>query len=280
MASPELPRQLGEIEARWLSSQSAPIDYGPASPNWRSSELTWLRRSSRATWQPSSGSELKAVTAELEQLKAWSRTRVQMSHKAPSESVETRLARMLERLESGGEVAQGVVRELFPDGIWLYPDPNGGRFLWAHAQTAILHPVGLVDAEGRVLAEGFPRIYNVIAARSQNDLTVAGNGSGGLLLRVSRGPHSVACALGPRSLGTAKQKTVVGHTRRGMRLSARNCPGFAFRVACAFKCYGTRIAHGRHYQRLWSKSCKSASSFAFAGSSPGMLHVVNCRADK
>jgi hypothetical protein len=44
---------------------------------------------------------------------------------------------MLKRLEQGGEVAQGVVRELFPGGITLYPDPEGGRFLWAHARTTM-----------------------------------------------------------------------------------------------------------------------------------------------
>jgi len=37
--------------------------------------------------------------------------------KAPAESVEHRVARMRERLAEGGEIAQGVVRELFPAGI-------------------------------------------------------------------------------------------------------------------------------------------------------------------
>jgi hypothetical protein len=81
---------------------------------------------------------------------------------APQESVERRVERILERLAQGGEIAQSVVRELFPDGLWLYPDPEGGRFLWAAAQTAMLYPAGLVDADGRSLAEGFPRVYNAI----------------------------------------------------------------------------------------------------------------------
>ncbi len=38
------------------------------------------------------------------------------------------------RYEAPGEIAQGVLRELFPRGIWLEPDHNGGRFLWAMAR--------------------------------------------------------------------------------------------------------------------------------------------------
>ena len=56
---------------------------------------------------------------------------------------------------------------LFAEGIWLFPDPNGGRFVWAHAQTPILNAAGLLDAEGRSLAEGFPRVYNVIATEAR-----------------------------------------------------------------------------------------------------------------
>jgi hypothetical protein len=39
--------------------------------------------------------------------------------KALAESVERRVERIRERLAEGGEVAQGVVREIFPGGIWL-----------------------------------------------------------------------------------------------------------------------------------------------------------------
>jgi hypothetical protein len=105
---------------------------------------------------------MKAARAELEQLKA-RRVMLNIPRRAPQESVERRVARWLEQLEQGGEIAQGVVRTLFPDGIWLYPDPNGGRFLWAHARSEMLYPAGLVDADGRSLAEGFPSVYNVIA---------------------------------------------------------------------------------------------------------------------
>ena len=74
------------------------------------------------------------------------------------------MGRVRELLAKGREVAQSVVRELlFPGGIWLYPDPDGGRFPWAYAQIAMLHPAGLVDSEGRSMAEGFPRVYSGVA---------------------------------------------------------------------------------------------------------------------
>ena len=84
------------------------------------------------------------------------------------------MARMLERLARGGEVAQGVVRDLFPGGIWLYPDPNGGRFLWANAQTAL--PTDWrthIDPDGYLSPNACARVYNVIAAEARNDLRVA-----------------------------------------------------------------------------------------------------------
>jgi hypothetical protein len=46
------------------------------------------------------------------------------------EAPEKRRARMLDRLRQGGEIARGVLREVFPDSIWLQPD-GSGRFLWA-----------------------------------------------------------------------------------------------------------------------------------------------------
>ena len=68
---------------------------------------------------------------------------------------------MRAQLAQGGERAQGVLRELFPVGFWLYPDPNGGRYLWAVTQTAL--PADwqtLVDAKGYLPAQHWPRVYS------------------------------------------------------------------------------------------------------------------------
>ena len=89
---------------------------------------------------------------------------------------------MLKRLEQGGEVAQGVVRELFPAGIRLYPDPDSGRFLWAHARTTLPADwVTHLDANGHLPPQYWPRVYNVIANESRNAMRVDGSGSGGLI---------------------------------------------------------------------------------------------------
>jgi len=99
----------------------------------------------------------------------WSPVRPLSPRSAPQMSLERRLARMLDRLAQGGEVAQGVVRELFPGRIWLYQDPNGGRFLWAHAQTAMPTDwTSLLDAKSYLAPEHWPRVYNEIATESRN----------------------------------------------------------------------------------------------------------------
>jgi hypothetical protein len=105
-------------------------------------------------------------------------------HRAHQESVEGRVARMLERLEQGGEVAQGVVRELFLGGITLYPDPDSGRFLWAHARTTLPADwLTHLDANGHLPPQYWPRVYNVIANESRNAMRVDGSvaGAGRLL---------------------------------------------------------------------------------------------------
>jgi hypothetical protein len=130
------------------------------------------------------GEELKRLSAELDPLKALSQMRPLTPRSAPQMSVEHRVARMLEQLAQGGEVAQGVVRELFPGGIWLYPDPNGGQFLWAHAQTAMpTNLTSLLDPKGYLPPAHWPRVYNEIATESRNGMRVDGSGSGG---RISR----------------------------------------------------------------------------------------------
>jgi hypothetical protein len=175
MACPELPLQLTRLEARWLSSQPLLIDYRP-----RIAELDQQRANLVAAIKLGGlaaelGSEPKALTAELDRLKALSQAVVAAPRSGHQESMVSRVARMLKRLEEGGEVAQGVVRELFPDGIWLYPDPDGGRFLWACAQTAVptdwlIH----VDAYGYLPAQHWPRVYDVIVGESRNGVRVEG----------------------------------------------------------------------------------------------------------
>jgi hypothetical protein len=113
------------------------------------------------------GPELKAIMVELERLKAIMQLKPQATHRDLHESIEQRVARMRERLAQGGEVAQGVVRELFPAGYGCYPDPDGRRFLWAYAVTADPQLASLTGADGRALTDAFPRVYNATATNAQ-----------------------------------------------------------------------------------------------------------------
>lgn len=179
MASPQLPRQLSEIEARWNSAQGEIIDYRPRITQLETQRANLVRAIRLGGLAAELGAELRALTAELEQLTALNQA-VQRPHGGPQQSVERRVARMLERLAEGGEIAQGVVRELFPDGVWLYPDPKGGRFLWAYAQTA--WPADwatMFDSKGRLSPYAFRRVYNEFAGEARKSMRVAGSGSGG-----------------------------------------------------------------------------------------------------
>ena len=175
MASPELPRRLSEIEARWASSNPVSIDYRPRIAQLEQQRANLIEAIKSGGLAAELGGELKTITANLEQLKAVANIKP-LIRKAPAESVERRVERMRERLAQGGEVAQGVVKELFPRGVWLYRDPNGGRYLWAYAETADPQLPSLVDANGRALTNAFPRVYNAIAAETTK---VGEIGSGG-----------------------------------------------------------------------------------------------------
>ena len=89
---------------------------------------------------------------------------------------------MREQLTQGGEKAQSVLRKLFPAGFWLYPDPNGGRYLWAFTQTALEADwESKLDARGHLPAEHWPRVYSAaeaapVAAEVVGNSMVAGAG--------------------------------------------------------------------------------------------------------
>jgi hypothetical protein len=80
------------------------------------------------------GAALKVAEAELEQAEAMSQAHPRRARKTSSEPVERRVARMRERLAKGGEIAHGVLRQVFPDSIWLQADESGKHF-WAISRT-------------------------------------------------------------------------------------------------------------------------------------------------
>jgi hypothetical protein len=71
---------------------------------------------------------LKAAEAELEQCKAMSAGHKRPARRASMEPLQKRVDRMLKRLSQGGEVARSVLREVFPESIWLQVAPSGRHF--------------------------------------------------------------------------------------------------------------------------------------------------------
>jgi len=166
MAGPELPRRLSEIEALWTSSAPLSIDYRPRIAHLEIQRKNLIEAIKAGGLASELGGDLRQISAELEQLNAMTQAKL-APRKAPPESVAQRVAQMREKLDQGGEVAQKVVRELFPGGIWLYPDPETGRFLWAVAQTAMPELQTLIGPDGRALPSAFPRVYNAIASEAR-----------------------------------------------------------------------------------------------------------------
>jgi hypothetical protein len=122
--------------------------------------------------------ELKATEAKLGKLRALVLMPAALPHIVARESMERRLARMRAQLRQGGEIAQGVLLELFPGGFWLYPDPDAGRYLWAVTQTALTAEWQRhLDAGECPPAQHWPRVYSAAeAAREVGNSMVAGAG--------------------------------------------------------------------------------------------------------
>jgi len=144
---------------------SGVVDYRPRIAHLEKHRATLIEAIKSGGLAAELGGELKQIMAELEQLKLVTQTRP--AREAPRETVEQRVDDMREKLAQGGEVAQEVLRELFPGGIWLYPDPETGRFLWAVAQTAMPELQMLIGPDGRALTSAFPRVYDAIASEAR-----------------------------------------------------------------------------------------------------------------
>jgi hypothetical protein len=71
---------------------------------------------------------LKAAEAALEQCKAMSAGHKRPARRASMEPLQKRVDRMRQRLSQGGEVARSVLREVFPESIWLQVARSGRHF--------------------------------------------------------------------------------------------------------------------------------------------------------
>lgn len=167
------PEKLTEIEAWHVAHRPATVDYRPRIAELEAQVANYVKAlGAGADGLGDLVAALKAARSELDRLKTVASLPRAAHHKATSEPVEKRAARMRERLAAGGELAQAAMRELFPGSIWLEADESR-RFLWARAQGA--WPAldsWEYDRNGAAPAEAFPMIY---AAR-MGQVDVSGSG--------------------------------------------------------------------------------------------------------
>jgi hypothetical protein len=141
---------LCELEARYLAQASSPtIDH--------SRRIAELDRDVRnITDAIAKGSFSDALASRLQEAEA-ERNRLQGAQMAPlSEprkvlqqlSLQKRAALMKQRLAKGGDIARGVLREVFPESIWLEPD-GSGSFMYAYfddgCRTALFDQEDIAD---------------------------------------------------------------------------------------------------------------------------------------
>ena len=154
--SAELPKFLSEIEARYESRRVVAVDHKARIAELDQKIANFVKAIGEGLRDPELDAALKAARTEPEQLSAVA----PMRSERKAESIEHRVARMRKRLAEGGEIARETLRELFPKGIWLEPDPFGGRFLWAMARTAMpADGPHLYNDDGSARPEAFSVIY-------------------------------------------------------------------------------------------------------------------------
>jgi Recombinase zinc beta ribbon domain len=170
-AERELPGMLDAAEARYAQPH-AMVDHRPRIAELEKQVANFVKMIGAGDYSPAVSATLKAAETELTQLKAAMAAQPRPAHKASREPIERRVKRMREQLAKGGEIAQSVLRELFPIGFKLSPDPNGGRYLWASTQTAL--PADWLskrDADGQLPGEYWPRVYFVTTCETPDAKT-------------------------------------------------------------------------------------------------------------
>jgi site-specific DNA recombinase len=155
----ELPTILAAAEERY-SQPHAAVDHRVRITELEKQVANYVKMIGGGEYSPAVSAALKVAEAELGKLRAPDLMPVRPPHIASREPIERRVARMREQLAKGGDIAQGVLMELFPIGFWLRPD-SSGRFLWAITQTALPDDWRMrVDANGYLPADVWPRVYS------------------------------------------------------------------------------------------------------------------------
>jgi hypothetical protein len=186
-----LPRILEAVEARYRHPEH-PADRGAEIKHLESQRERLLAAIKMGGELEVLVAELKATETKLANIRLAEVTPVAPAHLVSREPLERRVERMRAQLAKGGEIAQGTLRDIFPTGFWLSPDPNGGRYLWVRTQTALADDwLSKRDADGHLPAEHWPRLYSAavaapVAAEVVGNSMVAGARLWRCLLRLPR----------------------------------------------------------------------------------------------
>jgi site-specific DNA recombinase len=124
------PARLAELEARYRAEAAKPVDHSQRIATLESEIQNLTNAIAKGLLSDALAARLQAAEAEKGRLVAAQEIAGSARRKLPSGSIERRAEQMREQLAKGGEVARHVLRDIFPDSIWLTPD-DSGRFLWA-----------------------------------------------------------------------------------------------------------------------------------------------------
>jgi len=130
------PDILAQMEKLYSGAQAPAVDC--------SARLATLDQQERnLTAAIKDGGDIPALLAALKDVKT-DRVKLSAAQDAirarpvprSAESLERRIERLLQQLDSGDEAARAVMQQVFPDGIWLQPSPCG-KYL-----------IAILDADG------------------------------------------------------------------------------------------------------------------------------------
>jgi hypothetical protein len=139
------PERLAAIEERYVSSRPATVDLRPRIAELERQVQQFVKAIGAGEYSLAISAALKAAEGELEQLRRVS----QVHHPRPvprasTEPLAQRVRRLRHRLAQGGEIARGVLGEVFPDSIWLDVAPSGKHF-YAIFEDGIRAALGFDD---------------------------------------------------------------------------------------------------------------------------------------
>ena len=148
------PAKLSELEARYRTAASRPaVDHSQRIAELASEVQNITDAIAKGLLSDALATRLQAAEAERSRLQAVQAATSGEHRKMPWLPVEKRAALMKQRLAKGGDIARGVLREVFPESIWLQPD-SSGRFLWACFSDGV--GAALFDQED--IADFFPTV--------------------------------------------------------------------------------------------------------------------------